>query len=644
MLTVNELFSGIGSQSAALKRLGIDFKVVGIAEIDKYAIKSYEAIHGPTRNYGDISKIYKLDYADFWTYSFPCQDISVAGKQAGITEHTRSGLLYQVERLLQVSKDHNELPKYLMLENVKNLIGKKFKAQFDEWLQRLDEFGYSSYWQVLNAKDYGIPQNRERVFAISIRKDLDAGYMFPEPFELKIRLKDILQKEVEEKYYISSDKVNKIINSTFNQERVRIQRTGICDTLLARDYKDPKCVITSEDPKIQQVAQIYPNSGNPQAGRIYSDKGIGPAIDTYQGGNRMPKIIQVGRINSSQDGVVLSPEGISKTHTAGNNNCPKIIKPCIAASRGRNPDNPSDRTQGSPTEQRLEINQNGTSNTITTVQKDNYVLEPQVLRAERTEYGKAIRQAYERGEIQESRHNMTELKPRIDGVSNTLTTVQKDNYVLIPQATKQGYIECNVPGVADLSFPGSKTRRGRVQENGEICPTLMAGQQDLCYIEPSGIYTGVSERFQTGPLQGLSRCLKSEKHDASVIQSDYRIRKLTPLECWRLMGFSDEDFYKAKYYFEADEHIEELTREKMWKILLSDLSEEKKLFHLHNLKIKTKERISNSQLYKQAGNSIVVDVLYYIFKNLFIDKPTVQHINIECQLSGQMNILDFLTI
>ena len=184
MIKVNELFSGIGEQSAALKRLGIDFEVVGIAEIDKYAITSYEAIHGKTRNYGDISKIEKLDYADFWTYSFPCQDISVAGKQAGIEKHTRSGLLYEVERLLKVSQEQNELPKYLMLENVKNLVGKQFKAQFEEWLKALEELGYNNYWQVLNAKNYGIPQNRERVFVVSIRKDVDAGtFQFPIGFE-----------------------------------------------------------------------------------------------------------------------------------------------------------------------------------------------------------------------------------------------------------------------------------------------------------------------------------------------------------------------------------------------------------------------------------------------------------------------------
>src|SRR5574344_1818533 len=218
MLTVNELFAGIGSQAAALERLGIDFKVVGIAEIDKYAIKSYEAIHGPARNYGDISKIEKLDYADFWTYSFPCQDISVAGKQRGINENTRSGLLYEVERLLYRSVMYGEQPKYLMLENVKNLVGKKFKPQFEAWIKRLDELGYNTYWKVLNAKNYGIPQNRERVLAISIRKDIDTGYEFPIGFDNGKRLKDILESEVDEKYYISNERVEKLINKATNSE------------------------------------------------------------------------------------------------------------------------------------------------------------------------------------------------------------------------------------------------------------------------------------------------------------------------------------------------------------------------------------------------------------------------------------------
>lgn len=168
-LRLIELFAGIGSQTQALTNIGIAHKVVAISEIDKYAIQSYEAIHGIANNLGDIRKIEELPDADLWTYSFPCQDISVAGKGAGIKEGTRSGLLFEVERLLRVASEKGTLPKYLLLENVKNLVSKKFKADFDKWLDFLAELGYTNYWKVLNAKDYGIPQNRERVFCVSIR-------------------------------------------------------------------------------------------------------------------------------------------------------------------------------------------------------------------------------------------------------------------------------------------------------------------------------------------------------------------------------------------------------------------------------------------------------------------------------------------
>lgn len=204
MIKVNELFAGIGAFRKALERLNILHEIVGISEIDKYAIKSYEAIYGATRNYGDISKVAKLDYADLWTYGFPCQDISQAGHQAGIIKgETRSGLLYEVERLLSVAAEHGELPKYLILENVKNLVGKKFIKQFEAWLAWLDELGYNSYWQVINAKDCGIPQNRERVFAVSIRKDIDAGFAFPQPQTLQCYMDDFLEENVEEKYFLS---------------------------------------------------------------------------------------------------------------------------------------------------------------------------------------------------------------------------------------------------------------------------------------------------------------------------------------------------------------------------------------------------------------------------------------------------------
>lgn len=173
MLTVNELFAGIGAFRKALIRLGIPHEIVGISEIDKYAIKSYNAIYGETRNYGDISKVERLDYADLWTYGFPCQDISLAGQLKGIVKgETRSGLLYEVQRLLAQAQSDDALPKYLIMENVKNLVSKKFRPDFEGWLGWLDELGYNNYWKVLNAVDYGIPQNRERESSVSVSEKI----------------------------------------------------------------------------------------------------------------------------------------------------------------------------------------------------------------------------------------------------------------------------------------------------------------------------------------------------------------------------------------------------------------------------------------------------------------------------------------
>lgn len=174
-LRVFEAFAGYGSQSIALRNIGIDYEVVAISEIDKYAIKAYESIHGKVNNLGDISKINVEDIPDhdLFTYSFPCQDISVAGKQASLEENsgTRSSLLWECKKIIEGKK-----PKYLLMENVKNLVSKKHKPYFDKWLEWLEEQGYSNTWKVLNAKDYGIPQNRERVFVVSI---------FGENFEMK---------------------------------------------------------------------------------------------------------------------------------------------------------------------------------------------------------------------------------------------------------------------------------------------------------------------------------------------------------------------------------------------------------------------------------------------------------------------------
>lgn len=188
------LFSGIGAFEKALKNIGISYELVGYSEIDKFASKSYSIIHHvpESMNLGDISKITDIPDCDLVTYGFPCQDISLLGWQHGIVEgETRSGLVFEALRIIKEKK-----PAYAICENVKNLVGKRFRADFDNLLDMLSSYGYNSYWQVLNAKDYGIPHNRERVFVVSIRKDIDDGtFKFPEPMPLIVSMSDLLETE-----------------------------------------------------------------------------------------------------------------------------------------------------------------------------------------------------------------------------------------------------------------------------------------------------------------------------------------------------------------------------------------------------------------------------------------------------------------
>lgn len=215
-LRVFEAFSGYGSQSMALRNIGVDHEVVGISEIDKYAIAAYNATHPETRNYGDICKIDWQDVPDFdlFTYSFPCTDISNAGAQAGFEEGsgTRSSLLWECKKAIE-----EKHPKYLLMENVKAITSKKFLPGLIKWQEFLSQHGYVNFIEILNAKDYGVPQNRERCFLVSI---LDAGwYQFPEPFELTVKLKDILEHNVDEKYYLDQSRVDKFIAGLSDEKR-----------------------------------------------------------------------------------------------------------------------------------------------------------------------------------------------------------------------------------------------------------------------------------------------------------------------------------------------------------------------------------------------------------------------------------------
>lgn len=524
-----ELFAGYGSQAMALERIGADFEHWRVCEFDKYAINSYNAVHGTSFEPTDIKELHESDlgitdtdkYCYMMTYSFPCTDLSVAGKMAGMKKGsgTRSGLLWEVERLLtEIHENGGELPQILFMENVPQVISSANIKDFHAWQDFLSSLGYANYLQILNAKNYGVAQNRERCFMFSFLGKFN--YKFPAPIQLTKSMKDYLEDSVDEHYYINSEKANKLIMNLIENGNVENKECIDLSTVKTRTIEIANCV-TAKDRSISnqqsvgngviQIGNISMENNflNPQVGRIYDSNGCAPTLNTCSGGGHESK---------------------------------KIV-----AMRGRNPENPSDRTFGTKTEQRLEPNSKGICNALTSVQKDNMVLERAILTPKRTEYGKEIRKAYESGVVKESRHNMTQLEPRTDGISNTLTTVQENNMVLesvrIKQATRDGYIDCKIGGVADLSFPTSNTRRGRVQENGNVSPTITATETGVCRIE-----------------------------------SLYRIRKLTPRECGRLMDVLDEDITKMETVN------------------------------------------SNSQLYKQFGNSIVVGVMVAMFKNLHIDQ------------------------
>lgn len=216
-----ELFAGIGAQAKALENLGVPFEHHVMCEIDKYACLSYNAIHGTNFGPTDITKLHAEDlritdkdkYIYLLTYSFPCQDLSLAGHMKGMEKGTRSGLLWEVERLLNECSD---LPQLLLMENVPMIIGKKNIKQFQLWRSKLESLGYSNYVKLVNAKDHGIPQNRNRCFMVSILGDY--YYSFPKKRKLKLKLKDMLEDNVDEKYYLSKEMIEFFVSNSEKQK------------------------------------------------------------------------------------------------------------------------------------------------------------------------------------------------------------------------------------------------------------------------------------------------------------------------------------------------------------------------------------------------------------------------------------------
>lgn len=213
-IRVIELFAGIGAQRQALINADIPYESVGISEIDRYAVASYAAIHGPTHSFGDVTKIEKLPEADLWTYSFPCQDLSNAGLRRGMAEGsgTRSSLLWEVGRLLEASPR----PEWLLMENVPAVAAKKNIRNFRRWIGALSDLGYSSRYAMLNAKDFGIPQNRSRCFMVSHLGG--AVPDFPQGFPLERRLRDVLEGHVPVRYFLSQKTLDGLVFHKIKQE------------------------------------------------------------------------------------------------------------------------------------------------------------------------------------------------------------------------------------------------------------------------------------------------------------------------------------------------------------------------------------------------------------------------------------------
>ena len=503
----------------------IKYELINFCEFDKYATKSYCAVHNESesKNLGDITKVNEKEIADFnmMTWGFPCTDISVAGKQSGFIDEegnqTRSGLYYEGLRILREKK-----PALSIIENVKNLIGTKFKAEFEQILSDIDNAGYNTYWKVLNAKNFGVPQNRERVFIISVRKDLDNGkFKFPTEFDNGTRLKHFLETEVDEKYYISQEKTEKLISQLKDKSSLVLdmcqskregkprEYTDFMPTLNARDYKEPRLINQLLPNECECVGRID-IKGHDYIKRVYSPDGLAPTIPTCCGGNHEPKIITVGQISNegSQAGKVYDPDGLFPTvcacthgYAIGN-----IIEEVgIIDDQGR-------------TKKELNITEH-----CPTLRAQDHGNPPKVVN------GCSFRTRNYMNQPQQ-------LEVRKDELSNSITTVQKDSMAFIVPPKPE-----LVGGIGEINF-GKQYRQGnRIYSSEKTAMCLMA--------QPVGNTGGNSYLYEI----------------------DYRIRKLIPLECWRLMGFDNEDFHKAK-----------------------------------------NDGLSDTQLYKQAGNSIVVDVLYYI--------------------------------
>lgn len=545
-MKVLSLFSGIGAFEKAIKRVGLESELVNYCEIDKYASKSYSKVHNVSEdlNLWDVTTVdtNKLPKdIDLITHGSPCQDFSLAGRQAGGDKDsgTRSSLMYETIRIVEDVK-----PKIIIWENVKNVLSKKHIHNFENYIKSLDELGYNSHYKLLNAKQYGIPQNRERIFVVSIRKDIDDGnFEFSKGFPLTLRLKDMLDDRVEEKYYLKKtlnimpkenylqwDNSGKGYNS--QQDRAYYQ-DGLCPTLSCCNnngdksqvvLKDKAEIIRIDIPQIVKVRK-YPVDCELLC-KCLRDHKFSSNISNKEIAEKLGVPLTKVEHWFRQDDCFAIPD----------ENIWFELKSLLGIQIDEFDDAimTFEEREGVYEKSNRCYHENGIAPTITSASADEKIIvddlysnrEPRIYK----EYSPSLRAGRQGLKVVEGQSMWTETQEKMitdDG------DVKRYIHSDVIDKFEEGQS-------ADISFPNGYNKANRVHDT----------------------------------MPALNNTTTKSSFVYKESQTPLRIRKLTPKECWRLMGFDDEDFEKAA-------------------------------------KVN-----SNAQLYKQAGNSIVVNVLEIIFENL----------------------------
>ena len=549
-----DFFAGIGGFRRGMELAG--HECVGFCEFDKFATASYISMHLLTEEQrkaledipikkrqkeilkeeyrngewyaNDIRRVYAGDIpkADCWCFGFPCQDISVAGKQAGF-QGNRSSLFFRVMYLVGQLKEEDK-PTYLFIENVKNLLSVNGGWDFARLLIEMEQWGYDAEWQVLNSKDFGVPQNRERCFIIGHLRGRSTSKVFPiEGTDGKNSVQIIAHKDGYRRntQVFSPDGITETLDTG--------QGGGRGHHVVLPCFID----LSYQESKTTDIARCLKARYDNQVSNLRADKS-GVAVKIMNKDYR------------HQHEAIHDASGCGSTLMARDyKDAQRVAIPVLT------PDRTEKRQNG-----RRFKDDGEPMFTLTSQDRHGVAVEPiGILRNVRTEYGKEIRKDYENGKLDISRHEFLASEIREDGIANTLSTVQKDNQlaVKVAEATKQGYSECRVGiDTVNLSVPGSKTRRGRVGK--EVANTLDTSCNQ-------GIFVKVSDEL-------IVYAVWYEKYQCYIT-----IRKLTPRECFRLQGWSDDYFEKAQFVN------------------------------------------SDSQLYKQAGNGVTVTVIEAIARKMNVN-------------------------